>query len=368
MKEVRLGLIGLGGMASVHSEQIERIEGASITAICDKDQVRVSEWGDKLGIHESLRYNDPEKLIRNADVDAVLSITPNDVHFEIVRLCLIHGMPIMTEKPFTRTYAEAKALLELSEKHDAKCMVGFSYRYTPSFRMAREMIRSGKLGKIRHVFVQYLQQWGGPLFETKMNWRMDRSITGTGALGDLGSHMVDAARFLIGEPLEITAMMSNLIAQREDPVSGDPVHVDIDDFAAFVAVLENGIPAVFQTSRNAYGSENQIEISVYGDTGSLRMGWEYGDILHVVHPDDEGKPIREELRVPEKYYLKQMQDFVDLVRGTVREETATLRDGYMNQRVLEAIEQAHLAKRSIVVAEVEVEEPAAQLVEQEVPE
>lgn len=355
MKEIRLGLIGLGGMASVHAEQIERIAGASITAICDLDTAKVAEWGSKLGIELCSQYSSPEDLIRDSGVDAVLSITPNNVHYEIIRLCLIHSMPIMTEKPFTRTYAEAKKLMEISESLQtaSTCMVGFSYRYTPSFRLAREMIRSGKIGKVRHVFLQYLQQWGGPLFETKMNWRMDRSITGTGALGDLGSHMVDAARFLVGEPLEISAIMSSLIAQREDPLTGNPVDVDIDDFTAFVAVLTDGIPAVFQTSRNAYGSQNQFEISVYGDTGALQMGWEYGDTLHWTHPNEEGKPIKEEIQVSEEYHLQQMQDFVDLVRGTVREETATLREGYLNQRVLEAVEQAYVSKRTITVAEIE---------------
>ncbi|RKP53111.1 gfo/Idh/MocA family oxidoreductase [Cohnella endophytica] len=352
MKEIRLGLIGLGGMANVHAEQLEGIEGASITAICDRDPERVAEWGTKLGIDESARYSEPEELIRNADVDGVLSITPNNAHYEILRLCLLHGMPIMTEKPFTRTFEEAEALLELSNNHDTTCMLGFSYRYTPSFRMAREMIRDGKIGTVRHVFLQYLQQWGGPLFQTKMNWRMDKSITGTGTLGDLGSHMIDAARFLIGEPIEVSALMSSLITEREDPVTGAPVPVDIDDFAAFVAVLEPGVPAVFQTSRNAYGSQNQFEISVYGDTGSLRMGWEYGETLHWTHPDDQGAEVREQLQVPDAYKLKQMQDFVDLLRGQSREETATLRDGYRNQRALEAVVQAYESKKAVTVDEV----------------
>lgn len=352
MKEIRLGLIGLGGMAAVHAEQIEHITGAAITAVCDRDSVKVSEWASKLGIDKNSRYTEPEDLIKDPEVDAVLSITPNNVHYEIIRLCLLHGKPIMTEKPFTRTFEEAEELLELSVKHPTTCMVGFSYRYTPSFRMAREMIKDGRIGTVRHVFFQYLQQWGGPLFKTPMNWRMDKSVTGTGALGDLGSHMLDAARFLIGEPVEISSLMSSLITQREDPATGIPVDVDIDDFAAFVAVLDQGIPAVFQTSRNAFGSQNQFEISVYGDTGSLRMGWEYGNTLHYVHRNEEGNPVHEELAVPEQYHLKQMQDFVDLVRGTVREETATLRDGYLNQRALEAVVQAYMEKRTVEVAEI----------------
>lgn len=337
MKHIRLGLIGLGGMASVHADQIRQIEGASITAVCDRESDKVSQWGDRLGIGEDSRYSDPEALIRDPEVDAVLSITPNNVHYDIIRLCLVHGKPIMTEKPFTRTFEEAKALLELSAQHKSPCMVGFSYRYVPSFRMAREMIRTGKIGAVRHVSIQYLQQWGGPLFDTPMNWRMDPAVTGTGVLGDLGSHMVDAARFLVGEPTRVSSLMSPLITERADPATGKPVPVDIDDFAAFVAMLEGGVPAVFQTSRNVYGAGNQFEIAVYGDIGSLYMSWDNGDTLVWVHANEERAQVREKIAVPERYKLKQMQDFVDLVRGTVREETAVLRDGYLNQRALQAV-------------------------------
>jgi predicted dehydrogenase len=352
MKKVRIGLIGLGVMASEHVKQLLQIEGVTITAICDRESDRVLEWGLRYQIEQQSRYTEYEALITDPNVDAILSVTPNDAHYDIIRLCLIHGKPIMTEKPFTRTYAEAKALLELSETHSSACMVGFSYRYVPSFRMARDMIRNGKIGKIRHVFIQYLQQWGGPLFEIPMNWRWDKSVTGTGVLADLGSHMIDSARFLVAEPLEVSALMASFISQRKEPVSGKLVDVDIDDFAAFTAVLEQGIPAVCQTSRNAYGCGNQLEVSVYGDIGSLHMGCEYGDSLTWVHANEERSQVREKITVPDRYRLKQMQDFVDLVRGTVREETATLRDGYLNQRAMEAIELASLDRKTISIEDI----------------
>ncbi|WP_276356581.1 Gfo/Idh/MocA family protein [Cohnella caldifontis] len=352
METVRLGLIGLGGMANVHVEQLLKLEGAVFTAICDSDVRKHAEWGERLGLGASARHSDPEALIRDPNVDAVLSITPNRVHAEIIRLCLVHGKPLMTEKPFTRTFAEAAELLELARSREIPCMVGFSYRYTPSFRMARDMIRGGRIGEVRHVFIQYLQQWGGPLFETPMNWRMDPAVTGTGTLGDLGSHMVDAARFLIGEPIRVSSLMSSLIKERKDPVSGNPVPVDIDDFAAFVAELEPGVPAVFQTSRNAFGAQNQFEISVYGDTGSLHMGWEDGEHLTWVHPNEERSEVREKIAVPERYKLKQMQDFLDLARGKVREETPGMRDGYLNQRVLEAIARSARERRSVAPEEI----------------
>jgi predicted dehydrogenase len=339
-------------MANVHIEQLQKLEGAAFSAICDSDARKLVEWGARLGISAESHYSEPEALIRDPNVDAVLSITPNHVHAEIIQLCLLHGKPLMTEKPFTRTFGEAEDLLEIARIRKVPCMVGFSYRYTPSFRLARELIREGRIGAIRHVFIQYLQQWGSPLFETPMNWRMDPAVTGTGTLGDLGSHMVDAARFLIGEPVRVSSLMSSLIKERKDPVSGDSVPVNIDDFAAFVAELEAGIPAVFQTSRNAYGAQNQFEISVYGDTGSLHMNWEDGDHLVWVHPNEERCEVREKIAVPERCKLKQMQDFLDLVRGTVREETPGLRDGYLNQRVLEAIVRSASERRSVDIDEV----------------
>jgi predicted dehydrogenase len=128
--------------------------------------------------------------------------------------------------------------------------------------------------------------------------------------------------------------------------------VDIDDFAAFMAVLEQGVPAVYQTSRNAFGCGNQLEVSVYGDIGSLHMGCEYGETLTWLHANEDLFQVTEKITVPDRYKLKQMQDFVDFVRGTVREETGTLRDGYLNQRALEAIERAYLEKKTILLKDI----------------
>ncbi|WP_217596965.1 Gfo/Idh/MocA family protein [Cohnella sp. GbtcB17] len=353
MTTVKLGLIGLGGMAGVHVGQLAGIAGVRLAAVCDQDAAKVEQWAERHGIAAGSRYTDAESLIRDPEVDAVLSITPNDAHYEIIRLCLKHGKPLMTEKPFTRTYEEAASLKRLAAGNPTPCMVGFSYRYVPAFRMAREWIRDGRIGPVRHLFVQYLQQWGGTPFETKMNWRLDRAITGTGTLGDLGSHMVDAARFLVGEPTEVASLMRNLIGQREDPATGAMVDVDIDDFAAFTALLAPGIPAVFQTSRNAFGSQNQFEIAVYGDVGTLHMNWEEGDYLTWIHRNAEGSEVRERIAVPARFKLAQMQDFIDLVRDDAREERPTLYDGYMNQKILEAVVRSSRERRSVRIEELD---------------
>lgn len=337
MEIIRIGLIGLGGMAHSHVDKMSKVPGLVVSAVCDTDAAKVSAWGERLGLPASSGYTDYQELIASTEVDAVLAATPNDAHHAIVAACLRAGKPLMAEKPFTRTFAEAQDLRAIAEEQQADCFVGFSYRYVPSFRMAREWIRQGKLGTVRHVAIQYLQEWGVPLFGTPMNWRWDAPVTGTGVLHDLASHMIDAARFLVGEPVAVQGLLHNIIAERPGP-GGEAVPTAIDDFAAFIAMLAPGVPAVCQTSRNAYGCGNQLELSIYGDLGSVHIGCERGERLTWVHPDPEtGARSTMEIHVPDAYKLEQLQDFADYVRRGAGEATPTLLDGYRNQLALEAV-------------------------------
>jgi predicted dehydrogenase len=352
---IRVGLIGLGGMAGSHVEKMRLVNGMRVTAICDTDVEKVAAWGTRLGIANHNRFTSFQELAAHSEVDAVVAATPNSAHYSIVEACLRARKPLMAEKPFTRTYEEAKQLKALAQAENVDCFVGFSYRYVPSFRMAREWIREGKLGAVRHVFIQYLQDWGVPLFQTPMNWRWDAAVTGTGVLHDLGSHMIDAARFIVGEPVAVSGMLRNLVSERPGS-AGEKVHTDIDDFAAFTALLENDTSAVFQTSRNAFGCGNQFEVSIYGDLGSLHFGWERGDILTWVHLDGEtGSKVKVEINVPDIYKLEQLQDFADFVRGGGGEATPTLRDGYRNQLALEAVIRSDQWGRKVSLSEIEQE-------------
>ena len=355
-KRIRVGLVGLGGMMNVHYEQLRKVPGMTVTAVCDMDPAKTAMWGERLGLGEERRFSDAEALIADGEVDAIVTATPNDMHYAVAAACLRAGKPVMTEKPFTRTYEEAAALRELAGTTGADCFVGFSYRYVPSFRMAREWIRDGRLGAIRHVFVQYLQDWGVPMQGTPMNWRWDRPVTGTGVLHDLGAHMIDAVRFLVGEPASAGGVLRNLIAERPLADGSGTATVDIDDFAAFTLLLENGVPAVCQTSRNAYGSGNQIELAIYGDLGTLHIGYEFGETLVWMHRDEEtGAKSREELRVPERYKLAQMADFADFARGGADEAKPTLIDGYRNQLALEAVVRSSETGRFVALEDVEAE-------------
>jgi len=344
MKEIKIGIIGLGGMSYSHMEHIDKLKDVRIVALCDSNAEAIERVAMKYNIAIAKQYSDYTDLIADHDVDAVLSITPNNVHYEIVKCCLLHKKPFMTEKPFTRTFIEAAELNQLFDADDNQVpsMVGYSYRYIASFRYARELIRQDKLGPIRHIFVQYLQEWGLPMKETPMNWRYSREISGTGVLADLGTHMVDAARYLIGEFEEVSAMLKNLVSQRRDPSTNNMIPVDIDDFSGFLATLDNNVAGVFQTSRNAYGSGNQLEVTIYGEKGTISVSCENPEQLTWIRPDRDNPTItvKELHRVPYEYVIGQMQDFFDMLRGHGRDGLPTLKDGYANQEVLEAIFQA----------------------------
>lgn len=358
MSTIRIGVIGLGGMSGSHMEKMQGIDHLSLRAVCDSAEEKVKEWIDKYQLNPDYGFTDFEELIACPEVDAVIAATPNDMHYKIVDACLRAGKPLMAEKPFTRTYEEAKKLYAYALEQNVDCFVGFSYRYVPSFRMARKWIKDGKIGTVRHIAVQYLQEWGVPLQGTPMNWRWDRAVTGTGVLHDLASHMIDAARFLVGEPTEVQGIMCNLISER-NTIKGDAVHVDIDDFAAFTAILDDHIPAVFQTSRNAYGHGNDLKVSLFGDLGTLHISYDKGEWMTWVHPE-QGTAAHCELYVPDEFRLQQLEDFARYVEGKTDEATPRLIDGYRNQLILGAIEASSRQKRTITIEQYEQDGGAEQ--------
>jgi len=352
MGKFRIGLIGLGGMAQAHirwmKEEAERIE---LTAICDIHREFVEKAGAELGIEAGKRYTDYRKLVADPEVDAVVFATPNDSHAAILHACLDEGKPFLGEKPFTRVFEEAVALKERYDRQSAPVpgMIGFSYRYTPAFRYARELVREGRIGRVRSFSAQYLQGWGSALAQCPFVWRFDRDVTGTGALGDLGSHMIDLARFLFGEFEELSAQMQTIIPERKDPATGAMKKVFVDDFASFQARLAGDVMGVFQTSRNAVGSGNQHEISIYGDIGTIHASTEDPDRLVWIREEESGRLARAVLDVPQRCKVTPYADFVGMLKGEARDGLPGFMDGYRNQEVLDAIVRACETKRAIAL-------------------
>jgi len=345
MKTYRIGLIGLGGMAHSHRHWMIETGRMKIVAISDVNVEALKQFGDQLSLVEEKRYDDFKQLIQDADVEAIVAVTPNNIHADIIRACLEAGKPFLGEKPFTRTFDEATQLLELFEKQPVPAMIGFSYRYTPAFRYVRELIREGSIGTVRSFSIQYLQSWGKA--DHPYVWRFDKEITGTGTLGDLGSHMIDMARFLFGEFKELSAQLKTIIPERLESKSGKMIKIEVDDFASFQARMSGDVMGIFHTSRNVVGSGNQHEVSIYGDTGTLHASTLNPEQIIWIREEAQGQLSKITLDVPDHCKVKQYDDFLALLDGQAEESLPGFMDGYHNQLVLEAIVKSSENKQVI---------------------
>ncbi len=351
MQTYRIGLIGLGGMAHSHLRWMAEEGRYEVVAVSDVNEQALADKGDALGIAPGKRYTDFVQLIADPDVDAIVSVTPNHIHAAIIRACLEAGKPFLAEKPFTRILQEADALLEQYEAQPVRGMVGFSYRYTPAFRYARELVREGKLGAVRSFSVQYLQGWGSVLNDTPYIWRFNPEITGTGTLGDLGSHMIDMARFLFGEFKELSAQLRTLVPERRDPVTGRMVKIEIDDFVSFQGLMAGGEAGVFQSSRNAVGSDNQHEVTIYGDFGTLHASTLEHERVVWTREEAPGRLARAVVDVPAHCKATQYGDFLLLLDGEAPDGLPGFMDGYRNQEVLDAVIRSSEERRTVSLAD-----------------
>ncbi|WP_446447413.1 Gfo/Idh/MocA family protein, partial [Streptomyces hydrogenans] len=231
-------------------------------------------------------------LIARDDVQLVDICTPGDSHAEIAIAALEAGKHVLCEKPLANSVAEAEAMATAAEAARARgqvAMVGFNYRRVPALSYARRLIAEGRLGALRHVRVSYLQDWlVDPDFP--LTWRLEREHAGSGALGDLGAHIVDLAQYLAGEPITgVSAQTETFVRERPRLTvaaaglaapSGQAAAVvprgpvTVDDAVVFTGRLASGALAAFEASRMASGRKNQLRLEINGERGSLAFDLE----------------------------------------------------------------------------------------------
>jgi len=333
---VRVGVIGLGGIAQgVHIPGLQAAEGAEITAICDILPEKLMEVGDRLGIDQAHRFTDYRDLIACPEVDALTIATPNNVHVDMALAALAAGKPFDCEKPLGLDPKDTGRLVEALEKNPIPHMVNFSYRFIPAARYARDIIKSGKLGKIFHVYAQYFQGWGNS--DCARVWRFSHEVSGSGTLADLGVHMLDLVRFLTGEGYaSVMGDNGTFVYERKDPNGEGMLPVDVDDYSHFLARSESGIGEAFEITRFAHARGNYQRVEVYGEKGGLVYSLDNGVPLEICMKGiDQGY---HEAEIPEEYKVAQMQTFIDIVLGKDRRGGADVFDAHYAQRMLEAVE------------------------------
>jgi predicted dehydrogenase len=218
--------------------------------------------------------------------------TPGDTHAEIAIAALEAGKHVLCEKPLANSVEEAEAMTAAAEKASAngvRSMVGFTYRRVPAIALARQLISEGRLGTLHHVRAQYLQDWiVDP--EAPLSWRLDKTKAGSGALGDIGAHIVDLAQFITGDVIgRVSGRLRTFVDERPLPTEHaglagtagtDRGKVTVDDAATFLAEFRGGALGVFEATRFANGRKNAIRIEVNGSAGSLAFDFEDMNLLH----------------------------------------------------------------------------------------
>ncbi|MFJ6573462.1 Gfo/Idh/MocA family protein [Streptomyces sp. NPDC091292] len=379
-----VGMVGYAFMGAAHSQgwrTVGRVfdlpRRPVLAAVCGRDREAVTVAADRLGW--AAAETDWRDLIARDDVDLVDICTPGDSHAEIAVAALEAGKHVLCEKPLANTVEEAEAMVAAAERARARgqvAMVGFNYRRVPATALARRMVAEGRLGTLRHVRVSYLQDWlVDPEFP--LTWRLRKDTAGSGALGDLGAHIIDLAQFLAGEPLVgVSAVTETFIRERPllDGASaglsgaggGAGVgQVTVDDAALFTGRLASGALASFEATRFAAGRKNALRIELNGELGSLAFDLERLNELSfhdhtepgvsagfrrilVTEPDhpylDAWWPPGHGLGY-EHTFVHQARDLVHAVAaGTT--PAPSFSDGLQVQRVLAAVEES-AAKNSV---------------------
>ncbi len=335
---VRLGIIGMGGIANgAHLGGLSSVKNAVVTAVCDIDDGRLNAAGDKLGIPAERRFRDYHDLIACDEVDAVEICTPNHLHAEMAIAAFKAGKPVNLEKPMGLDMSEALAIKAAEENSDVFGMMCFSYRFKAPVRYAKYLIDKGEIGNIISVNVEYLKNsalWEG----RRLEWRFVKELAGTGVLGDLGVHLIDMTRLLVGEFTSVSCDVQTVVKRRQLLDSDEWGDVTTDDICNFVAKVNEEIPVTFSISRCCHGHANTIKFDIFGDKGIISFDLNNDSILKVCigEADINGNGLHT-VNVPAKYRVSQEQCFVDACLGKKANHFPGIDDGVASQKVLDAL-------------------------------
>jgi predicted dehydrogenase len=279
---IGVGMVGYAFMGRAHSQAWHTVGRAfnlplrpRLAAICGRDEAATRAAADRLGW--AAAETDWRALIARDDVQLVDIAAPGDMHAPIAIAALRAGKHVLCEKPLANTLAEAEAMAAAADAafgQGARAMVGFNYRRVPALALARRLVEQARLGTLHHVRAVYLQDWlVDP--DAPLTWRLQAAHAGSGALGDLGAHIVDLAHFLTGDGITgVSAVSATFTGERPLPGGAGTGQVTVDDAVVFTARFGSGALASFEATRYAAGRKNALRVELNGSAGSLAFDLE----------------------------------------------------------------------------------------------
>ncbi|MCS6547749.1 Gfo/Idh/MocA family oxidoreductase [Curtobacterium flaccumfaciens pv. flaccumfaciens] len=382
-QRLRVAMVGHGFMGAAHSQAWRTAPrffdlGAEpeMAVIVGRDPERTEAARQQYGWQAA--STDWRAVVADPDIDVVDVVSPGSSHVEIAIAALQAGKHVLCEKPLANTVAEAEAMTAAADAARAqgvRAMVGFSYRRVPAIAFARQLVQDGRIGTVRQVRALYLQDWladeDGP-----MTWRLDKSLAGSGALGDIGAHAIDLVEHVTGASLAtVSGTLETFVTERplmaegvglSGTASSERGQVTVDDAAFFTARLGGGAAdgaiGTFEATRYATGRKNGLTLEISGSEGAIQFDLEAMNELRLYEsnaPAGEQGFRRILVTEPEHPYMAawwptghligyehtfshQVKDFVDaIVAGT--DPSPSFADGLHVQRVLDAVERSAAA-------------------------
>jgi predicted dehydrogenase len=266
--EIGVGMLGYAFMGKAHANAYKTLRymtwppplRPALVAIAGRDTQAVGDAARRYGFAEP--QTDWRAVVSDPRVELFDNSGPNNLHAEPTIAAADAGKHVLCEKPLGRSAEESFEMWQRVARAGVKHMCAFNYRFVPAVRLAREMLEAGELGEIYHFRGRYLQEWIiDPGFERV--WRLDRAAAGSGALGDLGAHVIDLARFLVGEIEAVSGVTRTFIPARPGGA------VDVDDAFEAVAEFEGGAIGTIEASRFCHGRKNGLAFEINGARGSI---------------------------------------------------------------------------------------------------
>ncbi|HSV74222.1 MAG TPA: Gfo/Idh/MocA family oxidoreductase [Chthonomonadales bacterium] len=372
-KPLNIALIGYQFMGKAHSNayrQVARFFDLDVEPVMKvlvgRDEAKVRAASEKFGWHEySTNWED---VVNRPDIDLVDIATTNNVHASMAIAAARCGKHVLCEKPLATNLSDAKAALAAAESAGIVHGICHNYRKAPAIALAKRIIDDGRLGHIYHFRGVYLQDYiVDPSFPVV--WRLDKSVAGSGSHGDLNGHIIDAARWLVGDVTEVCGMLDTFIKKRpklaeiDDRLGGkasdEMADVTVDDSAIFMARFANGAVGSFEATRFALGRKNHQRWEINGSKGSLAFNLERMNELEVYFKDEA--PDVQGFRLvqatdgvhpyagaywPVAHIIGYEHTFVNLVKDLLeaiaagKQATPNFADGVKNQAVLEAVDRS----------------------------
>ena len=376
-----IAMVGHGLMGRAHSHAWQNVAAIFdlpvapvMVVLCGRDGAAVERERCRLRWKDG--STDWRAAIERPDVQVVDICTPSASHPEIALAALAAGKHVLCEKPLANSLTEAEAMAQGAAQAlavGARSMVGFNYRRVPAVGLARQIVAAGRLGEIRHVRAQYLQEWlVDPTFP--LTWRLTHEEAGSGALGDLASHLVDLATHLLADEVtSVSSLLRTFVAERPSPTPRSDADaaarssdvrgvVTVDDASLFLAQFSLGGVGSFEATRVAAGNKKAMRIEINGTAGSLRLNFERLNELELFEgADDENAGFRTILVTEphhpwmsgwpsghvigwEHTFVHQARDLLTAI-GNDHDVFPNFSDGLQTQRVLAAVETAHRSRQ-----------------------